>query len=174
MAGKKIWQKNLQDDYGAFGMNWGYASSPLLYDGKLILQVLHGQKTDAASFVVALDAVTGKENWRQERPTDAIAESPDAYTTPTLLQHDGETHIVILGGDYVTGHDPGRDRRRGRHVRHRPSLPARTGNAVPMTKPGSDRRIRRGTAVPFSSIGPQATRRKQRVTRPPQPLCVRR
>ena len=44
--------------------------------------------------------------WRQERPTDAFAESPDAYTTPALLEHNGVTQIVISGGDYVTGHHP--------------------------------------------------------------------
>ena len=44
--------------------------------------------------------------WRQERPTDAVAESPDAYTTPALLEHGGKSQIVISGGDYVTGHDP--------------------------------------------------------------------
>jgi outer membrane protein assembly factor BamB len=62
-------------------------------------------KTDDPSYLVSLDAATGKELWRRERPTDAVAESPDAYTTPVLLQHDGQTQIVISGGDYVTGHD---------------------------------------------------------------------
>ncbi len=106
MEGNKMWQKNLQEEYGAFGLNWGYASSPLLHDGKLIIEVLHGNNTDDPSYIVAFDAETGQELWRQERPTDAEQESPDAYTTPTLLRHGGETQIVISGGDYVTGHDP--------------------------------------------------------------------
>ena len=106
MAGEKIWQRNLQDDYGFFGLNWGYASSPLLHDGKLIIEVLHGNNTDDPSYIVAFDAMSGNELWREERPTDAVAESPDAYTTPALLRHDGKTQIVISGGDYVTGHDP--------------------------------------------------------------------
>ena len=29
-AGKEIWTRNIQTDYGRFGLNWGYASSPLL------------------------------------------------------------------------------------------------------------------------------------------------
>ena len=33
-------------------------------------------------------------------------ESPDAYTTPALLQYAGTTEIVLTGGDVVTGHDP--------------------------------------------------------------------
>ena len=107
MEGKEIWKKDLQADYGAFGLNWGYASSPLLYDGSLIIEVLHGMKTDDPSYIVSLDALTGKVNWHQERPTDAQRESPDAYTTPVLLEHGGKTRIIISGGDYVTGHDPG-------------------------------------------------------------------
>jgi outer membrane protein assembly factor BamB len=41
-----------------------------------------------------------------ERPTAAIHESPDAYTTPALLRYGSTTEIVITGGDCVTGHDP--------------------------------------------------------------------
>lgn len=106
MEGKEIWKRNLQDDYGRFGLNWGYASSPLLYNGTLIIEVLHGYRTDDPSYIVAFNASTGEELWRQERPTDAFAESPDAYTTPALLEHNGVTQIVISGGDYVTGHNP--------------------------------------------------------------------
>jgi outer membrane protein assembly factor BamB len=67
-------------------------------------------KTDDPSYVLSLDGATGGVRWRQERPTDAVGESPDAYTTPVLLQFGGQTQIVISGGDYVTGHDPGTGR----------------------------------------------------------------
>ena len=104
--GNQKWSLNLQEKYGQFGLGWGYASSPLLLKDKLIVQVLHGQNTDDPSYIVAFDAASGKQLWKQERPTDAPAESPDAYTTPMVVQHDGQTQIVISGGDYVTGHDP--------------------------------------------------------------------
>ena len=104
--GKAVWTRDLQKEYGAFGLYWGYASSPILYDSKLIVQVLHGMHTDDLSYLVALDANSGKEVWREERATDALRESPDSYTTPALLKRDGETQIVVTGGDCVTGHDP--------------------------------------------------------------------
>jgi outer membrane protein assembly factor BamB len=104
--GTPVWQTNLQRDYGKFGHNWGYASSPLLHDGKLIIEVLHGNNTDEPSYLVAFDAKTGRVLWREERWTDAPAESPDAYTTPTLVSCGGKWQIVVSGGDYVTGHDP--------------------------------------------------------------------
>ena len=106
MAGKRVWARNLQDDYGEFGHQWGYACSPLLHEGKLIVEVLHGSHTDEPSYVVAFDAASGKPVWKVDRPTDAPRESPDAYTTPLLLKHAGQTQIVISGGDCVTGHDP--------------------------------------------------------------------
>lgn len=105
-AGKEIWGRDIQNDYGRFGLNWGYASSPLLHDGALFVQVLHGMKTDDPSYILRIDAATGKTVWRVERPTDAIRESPDSYTTPALVRHDGREEIVISGGDSVTGHDP--------------------------------------------------------------------
>ena len=104
--GKELWARDIQKDYGNFGLNWGYASSPLLHGGDLYVQVLHGMKTDDPSYLLRIDGKTGKSVWRMERPTKAISESPDSYTTPALLQYGKQTEIVITGGDVVTGHDP--------------------------------------------------------------------
>ncbi len=106
MEGELLWQSDLQEQYGPFGLMWGYASSPLLHKGLLIVEVLHGKKTDEPSYVVAFEAATGAVKWRHIRATDAPGESPDAYTTPVVLKHQGQEHIVVLGGDYITGHDP--------------------------------------------------------------------
>lgn len=104
--GKELWARDIQKDYGRFGLNWGYASSPLLEDGDLFVQVLHGMKTDDPSYILRVDGATGKTLWRVERPTNAIRESPDSYTTPALLRYGNTKEIVISGGDVVTGHDP--------------------------------------------------------------------
>jgi outer membrane protein assembly factor BamB len=104
--GRELWARDIQKDYGEFGLNWGYASSPLLHDDSLYVQVLHGMNTDAPSYVLRIDKRTGKTIWRVERPTRAVVESPDSYTTPALLRYGKAFEIVITGGDSVTGHDP--------------------------------------------------------------------
>ncbi len=104
--GEALWDVSLEKSYGAFGLNWGFASSPLLYEGKLIIGVVRGQNTDAPGYVVALDGKTGKEVWKVDRPSDAPYESKDAYTTPIPVQVRGKTQIVVSGGAYVTSHDP--------------------------------------------------------------------
>ena len=54
-AGKELWTRDIQKDYGRFGLNWGYASSPLLLEDSLYVQVLHGMKTDDPSYVLRID-----------------------------------------------------------------------------------------------------------------------
>jgi len=105
-AGKELWTRDIQKDYGQFGLNWGYASSPLLFEDSLYVQVIHGMKTDDASYLMRINRTSGKTIWKVERPTTAIRESPDAYTTPALLVYGKTTEIVITGADCVTGHDP--------------------------------------------------------------------
>jgi outer membrane protein assembly factor BamB len=103
--GNELWIRDIQKDYGKFGLNWGYASSPLLYENALFVQVLHGMHTDDPSYVLRIDKSTGKTVWRVERPTTAVRESPDSYTTPMLVRAGKDLELVITGGDYVTGHD---------------------------------------------------------------------
>jgi outer membrane protein assembly factor BamB len=104
-AGTEQWRFDVPGRYGALGANHGYGSSPVLVDGKLVVQVLHGMKTKDPSYLLALNAATGAVVWRVERATDAEFESPDAYTTPALATIDGKKQLVVLGGNYLTGHD---------------------------------------------------------------------
>lgn len=114
-AGKKLWGRNLQKDYGQFAYQWTYGASPTLYQGKLYVQVLqrnepvHGRgRTDAPidSYVLALDPATGKELWKHVRPSDAKMESHEAYSTPIPFENDGRSELLVAGGDAITGQDP--------------------------------------------------------------------
>lgn len=112
-SGKKLWQRNLQKEYGDFAFQWTFSSSPTLHAGTLYLQVLQRDrpiggrgKPNAPSFLLALDPDTGKELWKKERPTAAIMESREAFTTPIPNVRDGKAEILIAGGDFVTAHDP--------------------------------------------------------------------
>ena len=58
--GNELWMREIQKDYGKFGLNWGYASSPLLYEDSLYVQVLHGMKTHDPSYILRIDKKTGK------------------------------------------------------------------------------------------------------------------
>ncbi len=115
MAGKEIWRRNIEKDYGQFAFQWTFSSSPLLFDGRLYLQVLQrnkpvngrGQKDGPNdSYLLALDPATGKELWKVLRPSEAEAESLEAFSTPVPYTHDGRTELLITGGDCISGADP--------------------------------------------------------------------
>jgi outer membrane protein assembly factor BamB len=134
-AGKKLWSRDLQKDYGQFAYQWTYGASPTLFDRKLYIQVLqrdvpvHGRGCKdgpCESYLLALSATTGKELWRHVRPSDAPQESKEAYSTPIPIVSyvdngrfpgpDGkptpveelpiaEAQLLISGGDCLTAHD---------------------------------------------------------------------
>jgi outer membrane protein assembly factor BamB len=106
LDGRELWARDIQKDYGRFGLNWGYGSSPLLVSDTLYVQVLHGMNTDDPSYLLGLDGATGRTRFRVERPTAAVQESPDSYSTPTAVRRGEALEIVVTGGDVVTGHDP--------------------------------------------------------------------
>jgi outer membrane protein assembly factor BamB len=106
LEGKVVWTHDLQKEYVKFGLNWGYGASPLLFDGMLIVPVLHGWHNTGPSYLIAFDAASGKEVWKIERKTDAKKEGPDAYTTPIPMRYPDHTEIIVVGGDYFTAHDP--------------------------------------------------------------------
>jgi outer membrane protein assembly factor BamB len=104
-AGNEMWGREIQKEYGKFGLNWGYASSPVLYEDSLYVQVLQGMRTRDPSYILRVDKKTGKTLWRIERHTPAIRESPDSYSTPMIAKTNEGTQLIVLGGDVVTGHD---------------------------------------------------------------------
>ena len=118
MDGKELWKRDLQKDHGTWNVLWIYGSSPLLYKGKLYVQVLHrnvaargldGAKAGdklAESYLLALDPKTGGDLWKQVRPSDAVVESLESYATPIPWEKPSRTELLIVGGDCVSGHDP--------------------------------------------------------------------
>jgi outer membrane protein assembly factor BamB len=103
LEGELVWQVDLSERYGTPSLYFGLATSPLLHGERLYFQLLH----DGAQLVVALDKGSGREVWKQHRPTDATAESVQAYTTPVPFRSaEGGDLILIHGADYLTAHRP--------------------------------------------------------------------
>src|SRR6266850_6926165 len=114
-SGKQLWGRNIQKDYGEFAFLWTFSTSPVLYNGRLYMQVLQRDvpvdgrgNTNGAndSYLLALDAATGKQLWKQIRPSEAVSESREAFTTPVPYEYKGRKQLLVIGGDCLTSHDP--------------------------------------------------------------------
>lgn len=98
LDGRKLWQKDLGLlDPGFFSRpdsQWGYGSSPILAEGKVIVQVDRHEK----SYLAAFDAHTGEELWkvaRDERPV---------WATPTYHDGHGRKELIVMGGYHIRGY----------------------------------------------------------------------
>lgn len=120
LAGNLQWRRDFKETHGAFATQWTYGSSPALDGGKLYIQVLQRDETfdfqgfpkgtsgkDMTSYILALDPATGKDIWKQLRPTPAQVESLEAFSSPVFADHGGKRVMLISGGDTLTLHDAG-------------------------------------------------------------------
>jgi len=114
LNGRRKWARNIQDDYGPFAFLWTFGSSPTMVGARVYVQVLQrdvpvagrglkDQKNE--SYLLAVDPDTGKTLWRQIRPSEARAESREAFSTPIPFSFNGDQQLLISGADVLTGHD---------------------------------------------------------------------
>lgn len=97
--GTLLWNVNLGHvDMGAYDIpsyEWGPASSPIIWNGLVLLQC----DTQADSFVLALDAATGNVVWKTNRD-----ELP-SWATPTVMTTGDRAELVTNAANYIRGYD---------------------------------------------------------------------
>ena len=94
LDGELVWKIDLGDMTTRLG--YGEGSSPALWGDTLVVNWDH----EGDSFVVALDARTGKERWRKERPGE-----PTSWSTPLIREHEGRVHVIVAAGGRTRGYD---------------------------------------------------------------------
>src|SRR5262249_54365544 len=96
LDGKPVWIRSLAQEYGAFRNRWGMASSPLLLDGGLlVVQVDHW----TGSYLLGVEAATGKNRWRTPRGIGVN------WTSPVAVCVGGRSVIVATGTRAIKGYD---------------------------------------------------------------------
>ncbi len=97
MTGKQVWTRNLAKDIAPFEINWGHGSSPILHRGMLILVCHH----DVASYIVALDARTGRQIWKTDRPLGVTS-----YSTPLVVPAPEGEELIVNSSAGIDAYDP--------------------------------------------------------------------
>lgn len=97
--GKLVWKKDLGPmDSGYFQVKtaqWGFASSPIIHDGKVVVQC----DVQQDSFLAVFDLESGKELWRTAR------KDVPTWGTPTIVTNGGRTQIAVNGWHHSGGYD---------------------------------------------------------------------
>ncbi len=85
MKGKPSWSRPMSAPRMRSG--WGAAASPVLHGGRIYLV----SDNEDQSFLLALDAQSGKEVWKVDR------EAGSSWVTPFIWTHASRTEIVTIG-----------------------------------------------------------------------------
>jgi outer membrane protein assembly factor BamB len=100
VKGNFLWKVDLgRLDLGAYDIptyEWGPASSPIIWNNLVILQC----DTQADSFLLALDAATGKTVWKTPR------EELPSWGTPTIATTPSGPQLITNAANYIRGYDP--------------------------------------------------------------------
>ena len=105
--GNEVWKFNAQDRYGKFKIAFGMTSTPVQHQGRLYLQLIHGEgKAETREAKVAcVEGATGKAVWEVDRPSDAHSENEHSYASP-MIYNDGKLAFLLThGADFLVAHD---------------------------------------------------------------------
>ena len=99
MEGELQWRVDLEDmDAGYFKVQtaqWGFASSPIIHDGKVVVQC----DVQKDSFIAVYDIENGRELWRTAR------NDVPTWSTPNIANYSGQTHILVNGWHHTGAYD---------------------------------------------------------------------
>jgi len=95
-AGDVLWIRALNTDYPKMTNHVGRSQSPILHGDVVIVPM----ESQGDSFVFGLDTKTGQNRWKLNRTAEVN------WTTPLIVEHDGQTDLLIAAMHGLSGHDP--------------------------------------------------------------------
>jgi outer membrane protein assembly factor BamB len=104
-SGTKIWSRDLIADTGAKVPVWGFSSSPLVTDGKVI--IFAGGPGENG--LIAYDAANGTPSWK-------VAAGTNSYSSAELADVAGERVVLFWGETTIVAVDPKTGAKRGTYT----------------------------------------------------------
>jgi len=98
--GNLIWKKDMgllaPGPYTDPGVEWGYASSPVIFKDKIIVQC----DIPKTPYITALDLSTGREIWKTSRGDEV-----STWCTPAIYSKNEKTLVVANGFTHICGYE---------------------------------------------------------------------
>ena len=143
LRGARVWTTHLGTEYGAFQINWGHGSSPVVHRDTLVLLCYH----EGSSYLLTLDARTGGVKWKVDADRGVTS-----YSTPVVVDVNGRSEIVVNSSVGISGHDLATGRRLW-HIDEMNRFPV----PAPLVQDGVIYSSRGYRSSPFFAIRPGGT-----------------
>ena len=96
-TGRPTWTRHLGAEYAPFDAQWGHGSSPVRYRDLLILLCDHR----TSSYLLALDAKTGRERWKVARGSGRVS-----HSTPVVIPGPRGDELLVNSSPRIDAYDP--------------------------------------------------------------------
>ncbi|HVX11291.1 MAG TPA: PQQ-binding-like beta-propeller repeat protein [Pirellulales bacterium] len=106
LSGNLLWLRGLGFDYPTAANDVGMASSPIIIDNTVVVQV----ENKGESFAAGIDLATGTTRWRHER------EHAMNWSSPTLHRDGDDTVVLLQSPGRLTALDPNSGEQRWEHA----------------------------------------------------------
>jgi outer membrane protein assembly factor BamB len=100
LDGAVQWQVDLVEKYGRESLFWDHGTSPILTERLVVM----ARMDERDSWLAAFDKQTGELAWKVERNYTTPRECDHGYSTPMVIQHDGQESILTWGAQHITIH----------------------------------------------------------------------
>lgn len=97
-TGREIWKTDVLKDNQVANLDWGMAGSPLVYDGKVVVNPGAQKGTGDSRALIAFDAETGAPLW-------GTGDTQSSYASPMLADIGGKTQILTFDAYGLIGYD---------------------------------------------------------------------
>lgn len=99
-SGDVIWDMNLVEKYGREVLYWDHGSSPILTTKHVVM----ARMDERDSWLAAFDKESGELAWKVERNYETPQECDHGYSTPIVIEFQGQESILTWGAEHVTIH----------------------------------------------------------------------
>jgi outer membrane protein assembly factor BamB len=95
------WKTDLVERFGKASLFWDHGTSPVLTAKHVVMTRMH----NGESWLAAFDKASGEIAWKVARNYETPVECDHGYTTPLVIEHQGQESLLVWGAQHLTIHN---------------------------------------------------------------------
>lgn len=101
LDGSVRWKTDIVERFGKANLFWDHGTSPVLTSKHVVMTRMH----KGESWLAAFNKASGEIVWKVARNYETPVECDHGYTTPLVINHQGQESLLVWGAQHLTVHN---------------------------------------------------------------------
>ena len=101
LDGAVRWKTDIVERFGKANLFWDHGTSPVLTSKHVVMTRMH----NGESWLAAFNKASGEIAWKVARNYETPVECDHGYTTPLVIDHQGQESLLVWGAQHLTIHN---------------------------------------------------------------------